>query len=289
MQDATGFGSVGFMRSTGLVVGPLACALVLIGALAAGSATAQTVDHQAADSPADQPDDQPDFSMLADPPEVVLRASPSGPGSSAALAPIGSRNEKADGSVAVTAGHRLPTAWDAKVGVDVAAPATVPDAFAGQANRGAGWANLAVPAETIGLDKATIDARVDPNADQGQLSTSLSHSVPIGGGGMSITMQNGYAVTQSLANPSGALPSASAPGTAPTRVYSGDGGVRVELPSATAFSAGATMSSTDERLLPRVSAEQKLFGTPLSITGSISERPTGDTDRSIRAGFKRTW
>ena len=79
------------------------------------------------------------------------------------------------------------------------------------------------------FDKATVDARVDPNADQGRLSTSLSRSVPIGGG-MSITVQNGYAVTQSLANPSGALPSA--PGTAPTRVYTGDGGVRLELPSA---------------------------------------------------------
>jgi hypothetical protein len=279
------------MRSTGLAIGPLVHAAVLIGALLAGSAIAQTADTadvaQTADSVAGDPGDEPDFSVLAEPPEVPFTR-PSMQGTIAAPAPIGSRNEKADGSVAVTAGHRLPTAWDAKVGVDVAAPATVPDAFAGQADRGAGWANLAVPAEPIGLDKATIDARVDPNADQGRLSTSLSRSVPIGGG-MSITVQNGYAVTQSLANPSGALPSASAPGTAPTRVYSGDGGVRLDLPSATAFSAGATMSSTDERMLPRVSAEQKLFGTPLSITGSISERPTGDTDRSIRAGFKRTW
>jgi hypothetical protein len=283
------------MRSTGLV-GPLAYALVLIGALAAGSATAQTannltadnpsVDDPPMDNPAEAPGDQVDFSALADLPEVPLRTAPSRSDIGAETAPIGSRNEKADGSVAVTAGRRLPTAWDAKVGVDVAAPAAVPDAFAGQANRGAGWANVAVPADEIGLDKATVDARVDPNADQGRLSTSLSRSVPIGGG-MSITVQNGYAVTQSLANPSGALPSA--PGTAPTRVYTGDGGVRLELPSATAFSAGASVSSTDDRMLPRVSAEQKVFGTPLSITGTISERPTGDMDRSVRAGFKRTW
>ena len=279
------------MRTTGLAIGPLVHTVALIGALLAGSAVAQTADTadtvDAVDPVAGDPGDQPDFSVLADTPEVPFTR-PSTSGVNGATDAIGSRSERADGSVAVTAGHRLPTAWDAKVGVDMAAPATVPDAFAGQANRGAGWANLAVPAAPIGLDKATIDARVDPNADQGRLSTSLSRSVPIGGG-VSITMQNGYSVTQTLASPGGALPSASAPGTAPTRVYAGDGGVRVELPSAMAFSAGATVSSTDERLLPKVSAEQKLFGTPLSITGSISERSTGDTDRSITAGFKHTW
>jgi hypothetical protein len=49
------------------------------------------------------------------------------------------------------------------------------------------------------------------------------------------------------------------------------------------------MSSSDERLLPSVSAEQKLFDSPLSVTGSISQRPTGETDRSIMAGFKKSW
>jgi hypothetical protein len=104
------------------------------------------------------------------------------------------------------------------------------------------------------------------------------------GGGLSVILQNGYSVTQTLASPGG-VPAA--PGF--SRVYSGDGGVRLELPTATAFSAGAKMSTTDDRLLRTLSAEQKVFDTPLSITGSISERPTGDTDKSIKAGFKRTW
>jgi hypothetical protein len=38
-----------------------------------------------------------------------------------------------------------------------------------------------------------------------------------------------------------------------------------------------------------LSAEQKLFGGPLSVTGSVSETATGDTSKSLRAGFKRTW
>jgi hypothetical protein len=279
----------------------LARVIVIAGGLIAASAAAQT-PPQAADSPtapapnapttdaqatAVQPadptavaiGDQMDFSGLGEStPQVPMRTQSTG----AALAPIGSRNEKPDGSVAITAGQRLPTAWDAKVGVDMAAPATLPDATPGQAqDRGAGWANVAVPAATIGLDKATIDARVDPASDQGKLSTSLSRSVPVGDGGLSITLQNGYAVTQTLAAPNGA------PGA--PRVLSGDGAVRLDLPTATAFSAGASMSSTDERVLPKVSAEQKLFGTPLSVTGTISERPTGDTDKSITAGFKRNW
>jgi hypothetical protein len=260
--------------------------LALAGAslLIAGSAFAQSPappqDDQATDTQAYGPAEPPDFSVLNEPtPDVAVRGAPGVSRAPTQPAPIGSRSEKADGSVSVSAGQRLPVEWETKLGVDVAAPGSTPDAFAGQTQeRGAGWANVAVPAAPLGLDKATIDARVDPNADQGKLSTALSRSVPIGGG-VSVTLQNGYAVTQSLANPGGVG----------THVYQGDGAVRLELPSATALSAGARMSSTDERPLPSVSAEQKLFDTPLSVTGTISQRPTGETDRSIMAGFKKSW
>jgi hypothetical protein len=260
--------------------------LALAGAslLITGSALAQTPapsqEDQAADTQAYDPAEQPDFSVLNEPiPDVRMRGALGSSRAPSRPDPIGSRSEKADGSVLVSAGQRLPTDWEAKVGVDIAAPGSTPDAFAGRTQeRGAGWANVAVPAAPLGLDKATIDARVDPNSDQRKLSTALSRSVPLGEG-VSVTLQNGYAVTQSLANPGGVG----------THVYSGDGGVRLELPSATALSAGARMSSTDERLLPSVSAEQKLLDTPLSVTGTISQRPTGETDRSIKAGFKKSW
>jgi hypothetical protein len=256
---------------------------VLISASALAQTAAPPADDVAADAQAYDPAEQPDFSALNDPtPDVRVRGALGGPRAPSGPDTIGSRNEKADGSISVSAGQRLPIDWDTKVGVDVAAPAQLPDAFASQAqDRGSGWANVAVPASQLGLDKATIDARVDPNADQGRLSTALSRSVPIGDG-MSVTLQNGYAVTQSLANPNGV-------GTPATRVLSGDGAVRLEFPTATALSAGARMSSSDERLLPSVSAEQKLFDSPLSVTGSISHRATGETDRSIMAGFKKNW
>jgi hypothetical protein len=255
-----------------------ACLLIAARALAQTPAPAQ--DDQAADTQVYDPAEQPDFSVLSEPtPDVTVRGAPGNARTPAAPALIGNRSEKPDGSVSVTAGQRLPTAWESKVGVDIAAPAATPDAFARQPEeRGAGWANVAVPAAPLGLDKATIDARVDPNADQGKLSTALSRSVPIGAG-VSVTLQNGYAVTQSLANPGGVG----------THVYSGDGAVRVELPSATALSAAARISSTDERVQPSLSAEQKLFDSPLSVTGTISQRPTGETDRSITAGFKKSW
>jgi hypothetical protein len=256
--------------------------------LAGGAAAAQTlvsaIDPETAVTTAAAAD-QPDFSVLLDAPsDVPSNRTPSSP-LAALPATIGSRVDKADGSMTLTAGERLPTPWDAKVGVDLASPATPGSApLPGQASEdhGAGWADLAMPAAPIGLDQATIDARVDPAADQGKLSTALRSSLPIGGG-VSLTLQNGYAVTQSLANPNGI---AAAPNP---RVYSGDGGVRLELPTATALSAGARMSSIDERPTPSLRAEQKLFDTPLSITGTISQRPTGETDRSIMAGFKRSW
>jgi hypothetical protein len=259
------------------------CLGAFAGMLMAGGALAQSAADDAALDPAGRPRaDTPDFSVLLDPaPDVAARRAPFAPSYLAAPpATVGSRTDKADGSMTLSAGQRLPTPWDAKVGVDLAAPAVPLPGQAGE-DRGTGWANLAVPAAPIGLDKATIDARVDPSADLGKLSTALSRSVPIVGG-LSLTLQNGYSVTQSLTSPNG-LPGPNA------RVYSGDGGVRLELPSATSFTAGAKMSSTDERLTPTLSAEQKLFGSPLSITGTISQRPTGETDRSVKAGFRQTW
>jgi hypothetical protein len=56
----------------------------------------------------------------------------------------------------------------------------------------------------------------------------------------------------------------------------------------TAFSVGSKFSNTDDRWLQTYSAEQRLFG-PLSITGAVSETANGGLDRSIRAGFKKTW
>jgi hypothetical protein len=54
-------------------------------------------------------------------------------------------------------------------------------------------------------------------------------------------------------------------------------------------SFGADISSIDDKWLRTLSAEQKLFGGPFSVTGSVSETPAGDLSKSLKAGFKRNW
>lgn len=52
--------------------------------------------------------------------------------------------------------------------------------------------------------------------------------------------------------------------------------------------AGQSLSSIDDEWLHTIGAEQKLFGG-ISVTGSISETPLGASNKSLTAGFKRSW
>jgi hypothetical protein len=217
---------------------------------------------------------------------------------------IGNRSDKPDGSTALTVGRRLPTEWETKVGMDfgLKAPLTTsptPEAYLdgwAQQDRssGAGWASIAVPATPFGLDKAAIEARIDPTQDQGRLATTLSRSMPIGDDAK-VTLQQGYAWTETLANPAGATLVApggtSAPSVSPpTQMLTSESQLSLNLLSTdTTFAAGAKLSSTEDKWLRTLSAEQKLFGGPFSVTGAISERPTGETDKSVKAGFKHAW
>jgi hypothetical protein len=56
----------------------------------------------------------------------------------------------------------------------------------------------------------------------------------------------------------------------------------------TSFIAGQTLSSTDDKWLRTIGAEQKLFGG-VSVSGSIGETLQGAPNRSFSAGFKRSW
>src|SRR5436309_13477211 len=128
---------------------------------------------------------------------------------------FGSRTDKPDGSSALTVGRRLPTPWDTKVGADVslAAPSGIAASdnlargVAQDRSSGAVWGNLTMPGlRPLGFDKTSVEARVDASKDEGKLGATLSRSVPINQD-WSVTLQNGYAVTQAL--PGGA------PGRAP--------------------------------------------------------------------------
>jgi hypothetical protein len=180
---------------------------------------------------------------------------------------------------------------DAKVGVDYRKPALPalefrPDDLLsgklGEQSTGVAWATVTAGLP-LGWDQASVDTRLDPAQEQGKLGTTLSRSLPLGDA-LSLTLQNGVAVSRSVANP--------APGTVPAAAQSWSSSQAVRfniLPTGTAVSLGATVSSTDDKWLRTLSAEQKLFGGPLSVTGSVSETPTGEAATSVKAGFKRTW
>ena len=183
----------------------------------------------------------------------------------------------------------LASPWDSKVGIDYhkpSIPATnfqpeqltagaVPDQSAGVA-----WATVTAPGfgSALGWDQTAIETRVDPAQEQTQLGTKLSRSVPVGED-VSVTLENGVSMSRSL--PSGG---AQNPGWASSQALRFN-----VLPTDTIVSIGADISSTDDKWLRTLSAEQKLFGGPFSVTGSVSETPTGDMSKSLRAGFKRTW
>jgi len=182
------------------------------------------------------------------------------------------------------------TGWDAKVGVDYRKPSipaaefqpgeltagAIPDQSTGVA-----WANVTAPGldSPLGWDKTAIETRLDPAQEQGKLGATLSRSVPLGEG-VAVTLQNGYSVTR--AHPDAAASAAQSWATNQALRFN-------VLPTDTSFSLGAATSSTDDKWLRTLSAEQKLFGGPLSVTGSVSETASGDTSKSLRAGFRQTW
>ncbi len=190
--------------------------------------------------------------------------------------------------------------WEAKVGVDYQAP---PSPVVGwqpeQLSAGAphaqssdvGWAKVTAPSlgSPLSWDKAMIETRIDPHQEQGKLGTTLSRSVPVGDS-LSVTWQNGLSLTETRGSAAPAPTSSAATSASTAPVYGSNQALRFNvLPTDTALSVGAAKSSTDERWLRSLSAEQKLLGGPLSVTGSVSETSTGELNKSLKAGFKKTW
>jgi hypothetical protein len=223
------------------------------------------------------------------------------------------RKDNKDGSSQVTVGTSIPTDWQTKVGVDLGLaptpsvqPAQVENLQVGSTiqdgSSGAAWANVTAPGPVpLAWDKTSVDARVDPLHEQSRLGTTLSRTVPIDKN-MSMTLQNGYVVTQSLTNTPtvqqpfdpfaipAPRPSSGAGNVMPApQIWSNEDAVRLNLSSTgTTLSVGAKVQSTDEHWRS-LSAEQKLFDGPISVTGALTETPAGDLNKSIMARFKQAW
>ena len=204
-----------------------------------------------------------------------------------------SSKSNANGSAGVSVKQPLSPFWDTRIGADMTVarqPSTMSELLAekvangGNAPQSSGtaWAAMTAPGVGSIWDKTAVEARVDPGQESSKLGTSLSKSLPHSDQ-YSLTLQNGYNVTQQ-----GILP---VPGVVarPARNYETEQSARLNIAdTGTSLVAGQTLSSTDDKWLRKVGAEQKLFDG-VSISGSIGETPLGTTSKSLTAGFKRSW
>jgi hypothetical protein len=265
----------------------------------AAAAAREATEAEAAAEPddADIQDLELDWSQLNVDAYTLMTTSPA---SKARMAPRAgatsdmtwSSNDKPNGS-AVSVKQPVSPFWDARIGADMTVtrpPSTMSELLSEKiANGGSepqsggtAWAAITAPGVGSIWDKTAVEARVDPSQEQGKLGTSVSKSLPFSEQ-YSLTLQNGYNVIQQ-----GILP---VPGLAgrTTRNYETEQSARLNIAdTGTSFSAGQTLSSSDDRWLRKVGAEQKLFGG-VSISGSISETPLGPSSKSLTAGFKQNW
>ena len=224
-------------------------------------------------------------------PASKARAAPPGAGTDMSW----SSQDKPNGSAAVSVKQALSPFWDARVGADMTVvhqPQTLTSAdlvrqkFSSDSqpsqSSGSAWAAITAPGVASIWDKTAVEARVDPSQEQSKLGTSLSKSLPMSEQ-YSLTLQNGYNVIQQ-----GLAPVPGIGGHA-TRNYEVDRSAKLSIAdTGTSLIAGQSLSSTDDKWLRKVGAEQKLFGG-VTINGSIGETALGTSNKSLTAGFKRSW
>lgn len=205
------------------------------------------------------------------------------------------RDDKTDGSSAVTVKQPIVPFWDTRIGADMNVTTQIPTtssevlaqkiAHDNQLSQSSGnaWAAMTAPGLGSIWDKTAIEARMDPATDQSKFGTNLTKSLPLGGDQYFLTLQNGYRVTQqTLAPPIGLAGH-------PSRSYEVEQSAKLSVAkTGTSFIAGQTLSTADEKWLRRVGAEQKIFGG-VSVTGTVSETPEGIANRSLSAGYKYSW
>jgi len=197
-----------------------------------------------------------------------------------------------NGSSAVSVKQSVTPYWDARVGADMTVtrePTTMSELLAEKTanggnlpqSGGSAWAAITAPGAGSVWDKTAVEARVDPNQDQGKFGTSISKQIPLGEQ-YSLTFSNGANVIQQ-----GVVPGLGASRT--ERTYQTEQSAKLDVTeTGTSVSAGQTLSTSDDKWLRKLGAEQKLFGG-VSISGSVGETAQGTTNKSLSAGFKKSW
>ena len=204
-----------------------------------------------------------------------------------------SSNSKPNGAAGVSVKQPLSPFWDTRIGADMTVtrqPTTMSELLSEKATNGgnepqsggSAWAAITAPGVGSIWDKTAVEARVDPGQEQSKLGTSLSKSLPLGEQ-YSLTLQNGYNVIQQ-----GVVP---VPGIAahPSRNYQTEQSAKLSITdTGTSLVAGQTLSTTDDKWLRKIGAEQKLFDG-VSVSATVGETPQGVTNKSLTAGFKHSW
>jgi len=203
-----------------------------------------------------------------------------------------SAQDKANGAAALSVKQSMIPFWDTRVGADLTVARQQPSSAAEalqqkittgeQQSAGSAWAAMTAPGLGSIWDRTTIEARVDPSEVQSRLGTSLSKSVTLDER-TSLTLQNGSNLIQQ-----GTAPIPGITGHA-ARNYALDRSAKLSIAdTGTSLVAGQTLSSSDDKWLRKIGAEQKLFGG-VSVSGSIGETLQGTANKSISAGFKKSW
>jgi hypothetical protein len=206
-----------------------------------------------------------------------------------------SSNNNANGTSAVSVKQSISPFWDTRIGADMTVapqggPLTNSELLSERLanggslpqSSGTAWAAMTAPGVASIWDKTSVEARVDPGSDQTRFGTSISKSVPLNNQ-YSLTLLNGYNLIQQ-----GVVP---VPGIVshPSRSYEADQSARLSINDlGTSFVAGQTLATGDDKWLHRIGAEQKLFDG-VTISGSIGESAQGPANKSLTAGFKRSW
>jgi hypothetical protein len=279
----------------------------------AGPSVTPSINPWPEDKPAEAADEAPDvndsdvmkdidvnkldWSLLkadVSPSETLAPKKAAPPKSVAGNSAAWSSDQKANGTSAVSVKQSISPFWDTRIGADmtVARQGTLTTseqlserlANGGSLPQSSGtaWAAITAPGVASIWDKTSVEARVDPGSEQSKIGTSISKSVPFTEQ-YSLTLQNGYNVIQQ-----GVVP---VPGiiSHPARNYETDQSAKFSInDTGTSFIAGQTLSTTDDKWLRKVGAEQKLFDG-VTISGSIGETAQGTANKSITAGFKRSW
>jgi hypothetical protein len=204
-----------------------------------------------------------------------------------------SNNAMPNGSSAVSVKQSISPFWDTRIGADMTVArqgtATTSELLSEKLanggslpqSSGTAWAAISAPGVGSIWDKTSVEARVDPGQEQSKLGTSLTKSLSLDE--YSLTLRNGYNLIQQ-----GMVP---VPGiiSHPSRSYETEQSAKLSIAdTGTSFMAGQTLSTSDDKWLRRVGAEQKLFDG-VTISGSIGETPSGAANTSISAGFRRSW